>query len=188
MHDGLLSRDASVLVVVDVQERLAPVIHGREGLLARVELLVAAAGLLGVPVLVSEQYPQGLGRTVEAVRRALPAGTIPVEKTEFSCAPVPEFAARLAALGRTQVVLAGMETHVCVAQTALDLRSRDGGSVWVAADATGSRRPEDARIALERLRAAGVGITTAEAVVFEWLRRAGTPEFKAMQARLKALA
>ncbi len=188
MRPDLLSHEDSALILVDVQERLVPVIHGSAALLARLELLLAAAARLGIPVIATEQYPQGLGATVAVLRAAMPGGSTPVAKVEFSCAPVPEFAARLAATGRRQVVIAGIEAHVCVAQTALDLVRDRPGEVWVVADAVGSRRPDDARIALDRMRGAGIGITTAEAVVFEWLRRAGTPEFKELSARIKAVA
>jgi nicotinamidase-related amidase len=163
-----------------------PVIHEHARMLARLDLLIHAARTLGVPVLVTEQYPQGLGPTVAAVRDALPVHE-PVVKTDFSCAGVPEFDSRLAALGRDQIVIAGIEAHVCVAQSALGLAAR-GGAVFVAADAVSSRRAFDAETALRRLDRAGVGVTTAEAVVFEWLRRAGTSEFKAVQQKIKAAA
>lgn len=186
MTADLLDRARSVLVVVDVQEKLMPHIHAAAPLQARLELLLDAAVRLGVPVIVTEQYPQGLGPTVPAIRAALPAGD-PVVKTDFSCAPVPAFRERLAAVGRSQVVLAGIEAHVCVAQTALELAG-GGAAVWVVADAVGSRRPLDRDTAIERFRAAGVGVVTAESVVFEWLRRAGTPEFKALSPRIRDLA
>jgi nicotinamidase-related amidase len=186
MKPELLSRERSILVVIDVQERLFPSIHQRERMLARIDLLLFAAKLMGIPVLFTEQYPKGLGPTIEEVRRALPDFQ-PLTKVEFSCVPAPGFRERLSSLGRDQIVLAGIETHVCVAQTALDLAS-DGLAVFVAADATGSRRELDAKIAQRRLGRSGVVVTTAEAVVFEWLRRAGTEEFKALQPKLKALS
>ena len=105
---------------------------------------------------------------------------------DFSCVPAPGFCDRLSALHRDQIVLTGIETHVCVAQTALDL-SAQGEHVFVVADATASRRPLDAQTALQRLERNGLTIVTAESVVFEWLRRAGTEEFKALQSKLKAL-
>lgn len=183
MRADLISRDASVLVIVDVQERLLPAIHEGAAALARMLLLLQTAALLKVPVIVTEQYPKGLGPTVAAVRAAVPAFT-PVEKLEFSCAPVPRFAQMLRALNRPQVIVAGIETHVCVGQTALDLAAA-GSRVFVPADATGSRRALDRDAALDRMRDGGVTVTTAEAVAFEWLRCAGTEEFKAVSGFLK---
>ena len=185
MKSELLDRKRSVLIVIDIQERLFPGIHENSRVLSRVDLLLSAARLMEIPLLLTEQYPKGLGNTIEEIRQELP-GMEPLAKMDFSCVPAPGFKERLFSLGRDQVVLAGIETHICLAQTALDLASQ-GVQVFVAADATSSRRPLDAEIALERLRQGGLTITTAEAVVFEWLRRAGTDEFKALQPKIKAL-
>jgi nicotinamidase-related amidase len=186
MKPELLNRHRSALVIIDVQERLFPHVYNRQNVLARMDLLLFAANLLQIPMLLTEQYPKGLGPTIEDVRKACP-DIEPLVKMDFSCVPAPGFRERLSSLHRDQIVLAGIETHVCVAQTALDLAS-GGERVFVVADATASRRPLDARIALQRLDRSGLAITTAEAVVFEWLRRAGTEEFKAIQPKLKALA
>jgi nicotinamidase-related amidase len=186
MKPELLDRSRSALVLIDVQERLFPHVHEHERVLARMELLLFAAQLLQIPLLVTEQYPRGLGNTIEEIRKTLP-GVPPLTKVDFSCVPAPGFREQLSSLHRNQVVLAGIETHVCVAQTALDLAAQ-GESVFVVADATASRRPLDAQIALQRLEQSGLTVTTAEAVVFEWLRRAGTEEFRAIQPKLKALA
>jgi len=185
MNPELLDRNRSVLVLIDIQERLFPHVHEHERVLARVELLLAAAGLMRIPLLLTEQYPKGLGSTVEEIRKILP-DLQPFEKMDFSCVPARGFKERLDSIHRDQILLAGIETHVCVAQTALDLASQ-GESVYVVADATSSRRPLDAQVALDRLRQGGLTLVTAEAVVFEWLRRAGTEEFKALQPKLKAL-
>jgi nicotinamidase-related amidase len=185
MKSELLDRNRSALVIIDIQQRLYPHIYEHDRMLARVDLLLTAANLLEIPVLLTEQYPAGLGGTIEEIRKAVPK-LQPLEKMDFSCARAEEFAERLASFRRDQIILAGIETHICVAQTALDLSSRSE-RVFVAADAAGSRRPLDARIALQRLDRSGIAIVTAEAVVFEWLRRAGTEEFKALQPKLKAL-
>ncbi len=185
MKSDLLSSSRSALVIIDVQERLFPHIHGRIRVLSRIDLLIFAARLLRIPMLLTEQYPKGLGGTIEEIRRALP-DVSPLWKIDFSCVPAPDFMERLSSLHRDQVILAGIETHVCVAQTALDLSSH-GHAVFIVVDATGSRRSLDAHIALRRLNQCGSVLTTAEAVVFEWLRCAGTEEFKAMQPKLKAL-
>lgn len=185
MKPELLDRNRSILVVIDIQERLFPNVYEYPRVLSRIDLLLSAAKLLQIPLLLTEQYPKGLGNTIEEIRQALP-GIQPLTKMDFSCVSASGFKERLASLHRDQVVLAGIETHICVAQTALDLASR-GDRVFVAADATSSRRPLDAQIAMRRLEQSGLTITTAEAVVFEWLRRAGTEEFKALQPKLKAL-
>ena len=185
MKSELLDRDRSALVLIDFQERLFPNVYEPQRVLARIDLMLFAANLLQIPLLLTEQYPRGLGGTIEEIRKALPK-VQPLEKLSFSCVAAPGFSERLAALQRDQIVLAGIETHICVAQTALDLASR-GENVFVVADASASRRPLDAQIALQRLDRGGVGIITAEAVVFEWLRRAGTEEFKSIQPKLKAL-
>lgn len=185
MKSQLLDKNRSVLVLIDFQERLFPHVHEYESVLARIDLLLFAANLLHVPVLLTEQYPKGLGGTVEPIRKELP-NIRPLEKLTFSCAAVSDFNEWLASFRRDQILLAGIETHICVAQTALDLVSK-GMNIYVIADATSSRKPLDAQIALHRLDRSGMTITTAEAVVFEWLGRAGTEEFKAIQPKLKLL-
>lgn len=185
MKSELVEKKRSVLVLVDVQERLFPHIYDHERLLARIDLLLFAAKLLKIPVIVTEQYPKGLGPTIEVIRRAVP-DVLPLTKMDFSCVPAPGFKERLASLQRDHIIVAGIETHICVTQTALELNAQ-GEKVFVVADATSSRRLFDAQTALQRLDRSGLTIMTAEAVVFEWLRRAGTEEFKALQPRLKAL-
>jgi nicotinamidase-related amidase len=181
----LLDRKRSALVLIDFQERLFPNVYEHARVLARIDLLLSAANLLKIPLLVTEQYPKGLGGTIEEIRKAVPEMQ-PLTKMDFSCVAASGFKERLSALQRDQIVLAGIETHICVAQTALDLAAQ-GENVWVVADATASRRPFDAQIALQRMERSGLKITTTESVVFEWLRRAGTDEFKALQPKLKAL-
>ncbi len=185
MKPELLDRTRSVLLLIDVQERLFPYIYDHERVLTRIDLLLFAAGLMKIPLLVTEQYPKGLGNTIEEIRKLLPKFE-PLVKVDFSCVPAPGFRERLSAFERDQLVLTGIETHVCVAQTALELAS-GGADVFLAADASGSRRPLDAQTALHRLDRNGITISTAESIVFEWLRRAGTEEFKAIQPKLKAL-
>jgi nicotinamidase-related amidase len=181
----LLDRKRSALVLIDFQERLFPNVCEHSRVLTRIDLLLSAANLMEIPLLVTEQYPKGLGGTIEEIRKALPEMQ-PLAKMDFSCVPAPGFKEKLSSLHRDQIVLAGIETHICVAQTALDLAAQ-GENVFVVADATASRRPLDAQIALQRMERNGLTITTTESVVFEWLRRAGTDEFKALQPKLKAL-
>jgi len=174
---GLLRADASMLLVVDVQARLVPAIHEGAGVVDRIVGLVRLAQALGVPVAATEQYPQGLGRTVPALASLLPEGATG-EKVHFSCAAAGCLAT-LPGVDRPQVVIAGIEAHVCVLQTALGLAA-EGREVFVAADAVGSRNPADRTLALERMAHRGIGIVGREMVGFEWLERAGTERFRAI--------
>lgn len=178
-----LRADDSVLVVIDVQERLAPAIHGREAVVENVRTLLRAAERLGIPVLVTEQYPRGLGPTVEPVASLTRPEQV-VEKVEFSAAANPAFAGRLASLGRRTTVLCGMEAHVCVLQTAMDLAA-GGMTVAMVRDAASSRVPASAEAAYARAAADGVAIVTTEMAVFEWLFKAGTPEFREVSRLIK---
>ena len=178
-----LDRDDAVLLVVDIQERLAVVMADRERVVANTGHLIAAAKLLGVPVMLTEQYPKGLGPTVPELRAALDPAPAIVKMT-FDCCGELAFAQALEQTGRSTVIVCGMEAHICVLQTVLGLLST-GLNVHVAADAVCSRRPENARTALELQRDAGAVITCTETVLFQLLGRAGTPEFKAIQARIR---
>lgn len=175
----LLSPDKSSLLIVDMQERLLPVMTGGQEALARCRILIAAAKTLGLPVAASEQYPKGLGRTVPAV--AEPLGNAPVfAKTEFSGWRNDDIKTRLISLhegGRPQVLVAGIEAHVCVLQTAIDL-AQAGFGVFAVADAMASRVPASVTLAQERMRQVGVAVVNTEMVVFELLGKAGTDEFR----------
>lgn len=172
-------RDTAVVAIVDIQERLLGALaeDRRASVVERACVAVDAALVLDVPVIVSEQYPKGLGPTVAAIRERLGDGFAPVEKLVFSCGRSPEFREALERTGRRQVVLCGVETHVCVLQTAIDLQQA-GFEVFVAADAVASRRDSDRDAALALLRQAGVTIGTTEMFVFQMLERAGTDAFK----------
>jgi nicotinamidase-related amidase len=177
-HETLLRAEDTVLVMVDVQEKLLPHIAEAERVVRNCRLLVEGAKLLGVPVLCTEQYPKGLGPTVPELRAALPPGD-PIAKMSFSCAGEDAFLDALEEMDRDQVLLCGIETHVCVLQTALDLLD-NGAQVQVAADAVGSRAEANRAFALERMRRAGVVVTVAESALFECLSMAGTETFKAV--------
>jgi nicotinamidase-related amidase len=174
-----------VLVVVDVQERLFNAMDAerRDDMVANVKILVSAAQRLGVPVLVTEQYPKGLGRTLPEVR-ALLGDTPALEKTAFSCAGADGFVEQLRGLGADQVLLAGIEAHVCVLLTALDLLER-GLRVAIVADAVCSRRPASLTTGLEEARQAGAVITSTETVVFRWLGRADNEAFRELSKLLR---
>ncbi len=171
----LIDAERSMLLVIDVQAKLAPAIAEVEAVVGSVVSLIRSAQRIGVPVAATEHYAKGLGSMVPAIRSLLPDSAIGA-KNHFS-----SVAARclpgLPGSDRPQVVVIGMEAHVCVLQTALDLL--DGGrEVYVVADAVGSRRERDRDVALTRMRDEGVRIVTREMVVFEWLGEAGTPLFR----------
>lgn len=171
----LIDAKQSSLLIIDIQERLLPAIDGGDAVLAHACTLVDVARELGVPVMASEQYPQGIGKTVAVLAERLRPGEI-ATKIHFSCLG-ERCLDSLAGFERPQLVVAGTEAHVCVLQTVLDLREA-GKAVFVVAEALGSRRPSDKSLALERMRAAGAVIVTREMVVFEWLRAAGNDLFR----------
>ncbi len=174
----------AAVLVVDVQDRLTPAMP--PDALARVvkyaKALVGAAKELGLPVIATEQYPKGLGRTLPELREVLPSA--PIEKVHFSCGADPAFAAALETTRRRQVIVCGMETHVCVFQTARDLVGM-GYEVHVCADAVSSRTEEHRRVGLELCREAGAIVTTAETAIFDLLHRAGTDTFKKVAPLVK---
>lgn len=176
-HPGLLRREQTGLILVDVQEAFRPVIDRFDAVAANCGLLAEGFGVLERPVLVSEQYPRGLGHTVAEVADRLPEGTRLVEKLRFSACGVDGFEQALAAADCRTWVVAGIETHVCVNQTVHDLLER-GFEVQVAADAVSSRDPRNTALGLEKMTAAGAGVTSAEMALFEMLEEAGTDQFK----------
>ena len=187
VNDNLLcDRDDSILAVIDIQTRLTAAMPAK--VLARLQrytsLLVKSASAFGIPVFVTEQYPQGLGRLELEIEKLLPAGTRRYEKTTFSCAGAVSFIADLRQTQRKQIFLAGMETHVCILQSAMDLL-RLGYQVVVVSEAVCSRYRESYETALQRMRQAGVIITNSESVVFEWLRDAKHEHFKMLQPLLR---
>jgi nicotinamidase-related amidase len=179
----LLSRSTAVLVVVDVQERINAVMAD-QGHLPRIAVLVQACTLLGVPVITTEQYPKGLGPTVAELASLLPAP--PLVKDSFSCPREPAVRSALEATGRRQAVVTGIEAHVCVLQTAIDLAGA-GYQVHVPHDAVASRRVADKEWALRRMASAGVVVTTTESALFELLERCGTDEFRAVSRMIRDL-
>jgi nicotinamidase-related amidase len=172
-----LDRAKTAILVIDIQSRLTPSMPPET--LARVvkytRALVGAAKELGLPVLATEQYPKGLGPLIPEVRDILP--TPPLEKVHFSCGADPAFAAALEKTGRRQIVVCGMETHVCVFQTVRDLVAA-GYEVHVCSDAVSSRTEEHRRTGLELCREAGATVTTAETAIFDLLHEAATAEFR----------
>ena len=185
-QSGKLQADKSQLLVIDVQERLAPVMTEMAAMTQNAAIVMQAANALAVPMVISEQYRKGLGATIEPLRAH--AGNAPVlEKMHFSCwddDALKQHLLETKAAGRTQFVLLGIEAHICVAQTALDLRAA-GEEVFVVADAVTSRTARSLELALARLRAAGCNIVSAEMVLFEWLHLSGTEDFKKLSKLVK---
>lgn len=179
----LIRASDSVLVIIDMQERLVPAMQAPARTLKNAKLLLQSAQACSVPSLLTEQYPKGLGRTVPEI--AEHAGQTPViEKMHFSCMEDKEFKQRFTALNRKQAVLAGMEAHICVVQTAASLVEH-GYDVFVVSDATASRTIESETACLTRLNASGVSVVTTEMVIFEWLGKAGTPAFRSLLPLIK---
>ena len=183
MDKFLLDKNDVVLVFVDIQERLAAVMADRQRVVDNCLHLIEVAKLLDIPVLLNEQYPKGLGPTVNEIREALHPYE-PLEKLTFSCCRGGAFLKSLEALGKKKVILAGMETHVCVLQTVIDLL-RAGYPVHLVKDATCSRTADNFNTAAEFMRDAGAVITCTETILFQLLEKAGTNEFKAISKRIK---
>lgn len=183
MSKFALREDQAMLAVIDIQEKLAGVMKFREAVVRNTLHLVELARLLRVPVILTEQYPRGLGRTVEELRRELPECR-PLEKLTFSCCDDTSFMTEVNGHARRTVILSGMETHICVLQTCLGLLDR-GFSVHVVSDAVCSRTKDNWKTGLEFMRDAGAVITSAETVLFQMLRIAGTGEFKTISKRIR---
>lgn len=179
----LIDSATSSLILVDLQARLAPAISGRDEVIRNVRLLLRAAARLDIPMILTEQYPRGLGTTLPEIAALAPDATR-VEKVTFSSLDEPAFATQFKAFGRRQAVLAGTEAHVCVLQTGMALLE-DGASVFIVADAVGSRDPRNAAAALRRLERAGAEVVTTEMAVFEWLKCAGTDAFRDLLPAIK---
>ncbi len=172
----MLTTGNSVLLVVDIQGKLAQIMYERDALLTNVKKMIRGAQVLGVPIIWVEQNPQGLGPTVPEIRELL-VGLSPLDKFSFSCCGEKSFLERLESLGRRQVLLAGIEAHVCIYQTAMDLLAA-GYEVQIVADAVSSRTRENREIALTKMRDLGAVMTSTECALFELLRVAKGPKFK----------
>jgi isochorismate hydrolase len=183
MDKFLLDKNEVMLVIVDIQERLAAVMPDRQRVVDNCLHLIEVSKLLNIPLLLNEQYPKGLGPTVNDIREALHPYK-PLEKLTFSCCRGGSFLEALEASGRKKVILAGMETHVCVLQTVTDLL-KEGYPVHVVRDATCSRTLENFNAGSEFMRDAGAVITCTETVLFQLLEKAGTEEFKNISKRIK---
>lgn len=176
----------TMLLVIDMQEKLMPAIADRERVTATAGKMIRGAAVLDMPILATEQYPRGIGQTVEPVRAMLAErGAKTLEKPTFSAWATTPVREAILAFDRPQVILVGVETHVCIQQSALDLASRDY-DVFVCADAVGSRGKLDYEIALQRMRQNGVIVTTVESVLFELCQSSQAPRFKALLEIIKS--
>lgn len=172
----LLEQNQSLLLLVDVQEKLTPLVQESAHLIANCRWLLEIASLLSIPTIVSEQYPKGLGETVTELQQFKHAHNT-ITKVHFSCVDDVAGGSLIEKMGRQQIVLIGIESHVCILQTALGL-VRKGKDVFVIANAVSSRNKEDKKWALKRMQQAGVQVVTKEMVVFEWLHRSDQDIFK----------
>jgi len=184
-HPNLLDRKRAALAVIDMQEAFRPIIPDFAEVVERIALLVQSARLLNLPIIVTEQYPKGLGRTVAEIAAHFPEGLEALEKLSFSACGVQEFDTRLREHHAEQVILCGIEAHICVSQTAHDLL-QNGYQVHLLSDAISTRLQRNREVAINKMAKAGAVISSIEMALFE-LCPAGTPEFKQMQALVKTL-
>ncbi|MDR3196745.1 MAG: hydrolase [Planctomycetaceae bacterium] len=184
---SILSPENSLLFVVDIQERLMPVINKSSTVIFNTRRLLNSAQLLGIPVIVSEQYPKGLGNTVTEIAQAIPKTTPVIAKQSFSVCAVEEVRKELEKYPAPKIILCGVETHVCILQSTFDLLTM-GKDVVLAVDAVGSRFPIDEEIALRRLESSGVTLATTESVMFEWCGTSEHPHFKTISRFAKEQA
>ena len=183
---ALLDSENSLLLIVDIQTRLTRVMSEKalEAMLSNTQRLIQAANLLDIPTLVTEQYPKGLGSTVESVSDALNDNSVIIEKTGFSCCAADRFMSALQKTARKQIIIAGQETHVCVLQTALDLIEL-GFQVHIVEDAVCSRKAEHKTHALQRMQQHGAIISNFESVIFECLKDSGHEHFSTISKLLR---
>ena len=173
----------TLLLIIDVQGRLAESVFQAGALAANIAKLLRATQILEVPVLVAEQYPKGLGRTIDSLRELVP-GNLPVEKISFSCCATPDFMRQLRSFGRNDILVAGIETHVCVYQTAVELLEF-GYNVHLVTDAVSSRSKANKMLGIRCIEKAGASLTSTEMALFELLRVAEGERFKAISKIVK---
>ncbi len=182
-HPKILKKANTALLVIDIQEKILPVIFEHERVIDNTLKLINGMKIMGIPVYFTEQYPKGLGPTTPVVKQAL-EGAKEVQKLSFSCAGEPSLFQELKEKNLSQIVVCGIESHVCVQQTALDMLV-NGFQIDIAYDAVSSRREKDYQIALDRMRQNGVEVTSTESILFELLNVSGTEEFKAVSKLVK---
>jgi len=174
-----LRKENAAILMIDVQERLLPVIYGKDDIVKNVIRLLKASEVLQIPLIYTEQYPKGIGSTVLPLLESLPATATRFEKNTFSCCDENGFIEKLKELGRSTIIVFGIESHICVLSTVTDL-SLQGIKTVVAADACGSRNPYNHNLAMEEARACGASILPTETIIYQMIARSGTQEFKTM--------
>ena len=184
MTKRLLDPKSSALLVIDIQEKFVGIVKDCALLEKRARILVQAAGILGVPIVVSEQYPKGLGPTVSGVRDSLPEGSVVLDKTAFGCLGDAGIKAEIAKLGKKQILVCGLETHVCVNQTVFQLLE-EGYEVHLAVDALACRDEKNKEIGLRKMEQGGAIPSCSEMAIFEWMGRSKHENFKELQALIK---
>ena len=177
--------------MIDIQERLIPAIYNREEVVNNSVRLLTAARELSLPAIISEQYPKGIGATIPELKALVPEGSTVLEKIEFSCCESPEFGDALLNLNfnsgtKDTAILFGIETHICVLGTAIDMLEKYNLNVVIAADACGSRTAGNHALALEAARSLGCLVVPTETVIYHMLQKAGTPQFKALLPLFKS--
>ncbi len=178
----LMKKTDSLLLIIDVQERLAPAMDNPREVINGCATLLGVAQELGVPCVISEQYPQGLGQTMVDLRNELAPDSTYFPKIEFSCWQNEKIAQEIKKHNKKQIIIAGVETHICVVQTAIDLKNA-GYDVFVVSNACSSRNQLNHVLGLQRLMHSGVEVVNTEMVIFEWLEKAGSPEFKTISRK-----
>ncbi|MEP0766399.1 MAG: isochorismatase family protein [Fimbriimonadia bacterium] len=185
-HPQLFDKDASALVVVDIQKPFLDPCDDKDRVVRRSRFLIQAARVMSIPILATLQYATRMGGMVPEIQEVLPEDCLPTDKLCFSCYGAEKFAMDLQASGRRQVVLCGIETHICINQTAHDLLHA-GYTVGIPTDAVSARGKKNHKYALHRMANAGAILTNSESVVYEWLYQSGTPEFKQILELVKGL-
>lgn len=179
----MFSIDKSLLLVIDIQGKLADLMTDKKQTYDNVEILIQGAKILNLPILVTEQYPKGLGHTIEPLAKLLTDIT-PIEKTSFSCCGDTKFMDALQSTNRNQIIICGIETHICVYQTSVELLKM-GYELEIIADAVSSRTIDNKLIGLDKIKSAGGQISCTETILFELLKKAGSSEFKEISKLVK---
>lgn len=179
----MLDIEKCLLVVVDVQGKLAQLMYGRDALFKNIQILIKAAKILDIPILWSQQCPASLGPTIPEIAELL-TGIQPIDKASFNCCGNEQFISKLNSLNRQQVLLCGIETHICIYQTAVDMREK-GYAVFVIADAVSSRTLDNKQIAITKMQMIGINIYSTEMALFELLKTAEHPKFKQIAKLVK---
>jgi len=180
----MLEAQNTAVVLIDIQERLVGMLNKSDVVVKQTSTLLNGTNIMGIPAIITEQYPKGLGETVPEVKNAINANNIIIEKTTFSAFQTPEFAEKIKSLGKKNIIIGGIETHVCVYQTVCDLIN-EGFNVVVVKDGCASRAKESFKTGLDLMKDAGAKLSNVETVLFELLKSSKNPYFKSVQALIK---